>query len=473
MASNQAGWVGAEVGRQPWIVHPPVEWNEDGSDLVVGADGLYEYEEREGLRTVQCGESRGQCPGSRHLSDSVHDSLPQPGRGLDHGARPQDPPGSGEDRGSRRGDGAWLSGCLVRAAARPAQPVLAWERGREMSYELLCIIWFILLNVLLIGYAILDGFDLGVGFLHPFVAKDDTERRLVMNSIGPLWDGNEVWLVTFGGALFAMFPEAYASIFSTFYLPFVLLLFALIFRAVSLEFRSKRTSPAWRSFWDILFFVGSTLAALLFGVAVGALMQGVAISERGDFLGSMLDLVSGFSLAVGLFTVALLAMHGSIYLYMKTEGALQQRLYGWMKGTWYVYVFFFMVVTIWSTMFVPASLQHFRDTPVLWVVPLINVLAIANIMRAIRQERPFYAFISSCLVIAALVILFSANLFPNLVPAVNNAAYNITIINGASSRLTLTIGLIIVAIGMPLVLSYTSLIYWTFRGKVTLGPDSY
>src|SRR5210317_781742 len=151
-----------------------------------------------------------------------------------------------------------------------------------MSYELLCIIWFILLNVLLIGYAILDGFDLGVGFLHPFVAKDDTERRLVMNSIGPLWDGNEVWLVTFGGALFAMFPEAYASIFSTFYLPFVLLLFALIFRAVSLEFRSKRTSPAWRTFWDILFFAGSTLAALLFGVAVGALMQGVAISERGD-----------------------------------------------------------------------------------------------------------------------------------------------------------------------------------------------
>jgi cytochrome bd ubiquinol oxidase subunit II len=271
----------------------------------------------------------------------------------------------------------------------------------------------------------------------------------------------------------AVFPEAYASIFSAFYLPFVLLLFALIFRAVSLEFRSKRTNPAWRTFWDILFFAGSTLAALLFGVAVGALMQGLAISERGDFLGSMLDLVSGFSLAVGLFTVALLAMHGSIYLYMKTEGDLQRRLFGWMKGTWYVYVFFFVVVTIWSTMFVPASLQHFRDTPVLWVVPLINVLAIVNIMRAIRQERPFYAFISSCLVIAALVILFSANLFPNLVPAANNAAYSITIFNGASSRLTLTIGLIIVAIGMPLVLSYTSLIYWTFRGKVALGPDSY
>jgi cytochrome d ubiquinol oxidase subunit II len=342
-----------------------------------------------------------------------------------------------------------------------------------MSFELLVIIWFILLNVLLIGYAILDGFDLGVGILHPFVAKDDTERRLVMNSIGPLWDGNEVWLVTFGGALFAMFPEAYASIFSTFYLPFVLLLFALIFRAVSLEFRSKRISPKWRSFWDVMFFAGSTLAALLFGVAVGALMQGVAISERGDFLGSMLDLISGFSVAVGLFTVALLAMHGSIYLYMKTEGELQQRLYGWMKGTWYVYLALFVVVTIWSTLFVPASLQHFRDTPVLWVVPLLNIVAIANIMRAIKQERPFYAFISSCLTIVALVVLFSAALFPNLVPAVNNPAYSITVFNGASSPLTLKIGLIIVVIGMPLVLSYTTIIYWMFRGKVTLDADSY
>ena len=156
-----------------------------------------------------------------------------------------------------------------------------------MSPELLCIIWFVILNVLLIGYAILDGFDLGVGILHPFVAKTDRERRLVMNSIGPLWDGNEVWLVTFGGALFAMFPNAYASIFSAFYLPFVLLLFALIFRAVSLEFRSKRENPFWRSFWDILFFVGSTLATFLFGVAVGATMQGLELSELGDYQGSM------------------------------------------------------------------------------------------------------------------------------------------------------------------------------------------
>jgi len=342
-----------------------------------------------------------------------------------------------------------------------------------VSSELLCIIWFVILNVLLIGYAILDGFDLGVGILHPFVAKTDRERRLVMNSIGPLWDGNEVWLVTFGGALFAMFPNAYASIFSAFYIPFVLLLFALIFRAVSLEFRSKRQHSFWRKFWDILFFIGSTLAAFLFGVAVGAVMQGLELSELGDYQGTMLDLLSGFSISVGLLTVALLAMHGAIYLYLKTEGDLQQRLVGWMKGTYYLFLALFVIVTFWSVFFVPASLQHFGDYPILWLVPLLNIIAIANIPRAIAKEKPFYAFLSSCCTIAALVFLFSAALFPDLLPATNNTAFSITIYNAASSTLTQKIGLIIVAIGMPMVLSYTTLIYWTFRGKVELTDTSY
>lgn len=342
-----------------------------------------------------------------------------------------------------------------------------------MSSELLCIIWFILLNVLLIGYAILDGFDLGVGILHPFVAKTDVERRLVMNSIGPLWDGNEVWLVTFGGALFAMFPNAYASIFSAFYIPFVALLFALIFRAISLEFRSKRTSKVWRSFWDILFFTGSGLAALLFGVAVGALMQGLNISELGDYQGTMTDLLTGFSIGVGLMTVALLAMHGSIYLYMKTEGELQNRLFFWMKGTYFAFLALFIIVTLWSTLFVPASLQHFGDYPVLWLVPLLNFAAIGNIFRAINKKQPFYAFMSSCFAIAALVFLFSAALYPDLVPAANNPDHSVTIFNGASSPLTQKIGLLIVAIGMPLVVSYTAIIYWTFRGKVQLSENSY
>jgi cytochrome d ubiquinol oxidase subunit II len=342
-----------------------------------------------------------------------------------------------------------------------------------MSPEVLCIIWYVILNILLIGYAILDGFDFGVGILHPFVAKTDHERRIVMNSIGPLWDGNEVWLVTFGGAMFAMFPNAYASIFSAFYLPFVLLLFALIFRAVSLEFRSKRKSSFWRGFWDFLFFLGSTLAALLFGVAVGAVMQGLEISEAGDYLGTFFDMITVFSVLVGLFSVSLFALHGAIYLYLKTEGELQERLVGWIRGTYIVYVAMFVVVTFWSIAFVPASIKHFGDFPVLWLIPIINVAAIYNIHRVMKKGQPLMAFLSSCGTITALVLLFCAALYPNLLPAANNPDYSITIFNGASSVLTQKIGLIIVAIGMPMVLSYTTIIYWTFRGKVVLDEQSY
>jgi cytochrome d ubiquinol oxidase subunit II len=199
-----------------------------------------------------------------------------------------------------------------------------------MSYDTLTIVWFFLLGVLLIGYAILDGFDLGVGIIHPFVAKGDQQRRITMNSIGPLWDGNEVWLVTFGGALFAAFPNAYATVFSGFYSAFMLLLFALIFRAVSLEFRSKVHNRFWRSIWDWCFFGASGVASLLFGVAGGNLIAGLAIDEGGDYTGTMLNQLwsptaGAYPLVVGLMTVALFAMHGGIYLYLKTEGELQER----------------------------------------------------------------------------------------------------------------------------------------------------
>ncbi len=333
MVANQSGWIAAEVGRQPWTVHPPVVWNEAGDDLVTAADGLYQYDESLGLRTSKsfsAAVSRQEAKTSLILFAILYAALTAVwitvlDRKIRTGPEPL-PTATGSEG----------SGVLQAATDRQHSRLSAEQRSRRclVSPEFLCIIWFVILNVLLIGYAILDGFDLGVGILHPFVAKTDPERRLVMNSIGPLWDGNEVWLVTFGGALFAMFPNAYASIFSAFYIPFVLLLFALIFRAVSLEFRSKRTSPFWRGFWDILFFVGSTLATFLFGVAVGAVMQGLQLSELGDYQGTLFDMLSGFSMSVGLFTVALLAMHGSIYLYMKTEGELQQRLFGWMKGTY-------------------------------------------------------------------------------------------------------------------------------------------
>jgi cytochrome d ubiquinol oxidase subunit II len=206
------------------------------------------------------------------------------------------------------------------------------------------IFWFILLGILLAGYAILDGFDLGVGILHLCVRKDE-ERRILMNSIGPLWDGNSVWLVTFGGALFAAFPEAYATVFSGFYTPFMALLFALIFRAVSMEFRSKHDGKAWRASWDIAFSGASILATFLYGVAVGNTLAGMPINENHEFIGSTRDLLRPYPILVGVFAVATFAMHGSIYLYLKTEGPLQQRIHRWMWRTFFLFLTGYIVVS--------------------------------------------------------------------------------------------------------------------------------
>jgi cytochrome d ubiquinol oxidase subunit II len=333
-------------------------------------------------------------------------------------------------------------------------------------------IWFVLLGVLLTGYAILDGFDLGVGILH-LAAKTDEERRLFMNSIGPLWDGNEVWLVTFGGALFAAFPHAYATAFSGFYMAFMILLFALIFRAISLEFRSKLNQPAWRQFWDGSFCVASTLATFLFGVAVGNAMRGMPIGADMEFAGGFLDLLDPYALLVGLLAIATFAMHGSIYLYLKTEGALQQRIHRWMWTTFGIFLVFYLVTTMFTLVDIPLATRNFRKHPWVWIVVILNILAIANIPRAIYLNRPGYAFASSCSTIAALTFLFGVALFPELIHSSLNPDWSLTIYNAASSQKTLGIMLTIAILGMPFVIAYTAVIYWVFRGKVQLGKFSY
>lgn len=332
--------------------------------------------------------------------------------------------------------------------------------------------WFIILGVLLIGYAILDGFDLGVGMLH-LGARNDTERRILMNSIGPLWDGNEVWLVTFGGALFAAFPEAYATVFSGFYLAFMLLLCALIFRAVSMEFRSKRESAAWRKTWDVAFFASSGLATLLFGVAIGNAMMGMPIGAGKEFVGHFLDLLGPYQLLVGLLAVATFAMHGSIYLYLKTEGDLQNRVHGWMWRSFGFFVVMYMATTIATLVSIPTATRNFEEYPLAWVVVGLNILAVANIPRAIHLRRPGYAFVSSASTIAALTFLFGVALFPNLVLSSLGPEWNITIYNAASSQKTLGIMRTIAFIGMPFVLAYTFIIYRVFKGKVEMGKFSY
>jgi cytochrome d ubiquinol oxidase subunit II len=333
-------------------------------------------------------------------------------------------------------------------------------------------LWFVLLGVLLTGYAILDGFDLGVGILHLVVNKD-AERRILMNSIGPLWDGNEVWLVTFGGALFAAFPHAYATAFSGFYTAFMVLLFALIFRAVSMEFRSKREGAAWRKFWDISFCLASAVATLLFGVAVGNAMRGMPIGADMEFQGRFLDLLHPYALLVGLLAVATFAMHGAIYLHLKTEGELQRRVHGWMWRAFGFFLVLYIFTTMYTLVDVPLALRNFRAHPWAWGVVVLNVLAIANIPRAIHLDKPAYAFASSCATIAALTFLFGVALFPDLIHSSLRPQWSLNIYNAAASTKTLGIMAVIAALGMPFVLAYTAVVYWVFRGKVQLGKFSY
>ena len=332
--------------------------------------------------------------------------------------------------------------------------------------------WFILVGVLFAGYAMLDGFDLGIGALHLFT-KEDQERRVMLNAIGPVWDGNEVWLVTGGGALFAAFPNVYATVFSGFYLALYLLLAALIFRAVAIEFRGKRPERWWRQTWDIGFSVGSILSSLLIGVALGNIAWGIPIDEHGEFTGTFLGLLKPYPLLVGVTTVALFMMHGAIYGVMKTEGALHDKLRGWAMNSIIFFVICATTLTMATLLYVPHLAARVRGNPWLFSVALANMLAIANIPREFHHGNDGRAFLSSCAAIVTLMALFALNIFPNLVYSQPDPGNSLNIYNAASSSKTLGIMLVIACIGLPVVLAYTVSIYWIFRGKVKLDRMSY
>ena len=333
-------------------------------------------------------------------------------------------------------------------------------------------IWFVLVGVLFTGYAMLDGFDLGIGALHLFT-RTDQERRVMLNAIGPVWDGNEVWLVTGGGALFAAFPNVYATAFSGFYLALMLLLASLIFRAVAIEFRSKRPELWWRRLWDFSFAGGSILSSLLIGTALGNLAWGVPVDARGEFAGTFLGLLTPYPLLVGLTTLALFMMHGAIYGVMKTEGELHDRLRAWALRGIIFFVICAVTLTMATLLYVPHMAARVRANPWLFTVALANMLAIANIPREFHHGRDGRAFISSCGAIITLMALFALNLYPHLIYSLPAPENSLTIYNAASSPKTLGIMLIIAAIGIPVVVAYTVSIYWIFRGKVKLDRMSY
>lgn len=333
-------------------------------------------------------------------------------------------------------------------------------------------IWFLLVGILFTGYAILDGFDLGVGALH-LLTSNDTERRIMINAIGPVWDGNEVWLVTGGGALFAAFPEVYATAFSGFYMALMLLLFSLIFRAAAIEFRSKKEAPAWRQFWDVSFSLSSIVSALLIGVALGAVAWGVPLTAGHEYLGGLLGLIHPYSIMVGVTTVALFMMHGAIYTAMKTEGELHDKAQGWINNTIIFFIICYATTTMATLLYLPHMSANIRAYPIFFILPLLNMLAIANIPREIHKNRHFRAFLSSCAAMAALLALFALGMYPDLILSIPEGANSLNIHNSASSARTLEIMLIIACLGMPLVISYTLSIYWIFRGKVKLTKSSY
>jgi cytochrome d ubiquinol oxidase subunit II len=333
-------------------------------------------------------------------------------------------------------------------------------------------IWFFLVGALFTGYAILDGFDLGVGALH-LLTRTDEERRLSINAIGPVWDGNEVWLVTGGGALFAAFPEVYATVFSGFYVAFFLFLAALIFRAVAIEFRSKLPMRWWRTMWDASFSLGSLVAGLLLGVALGNIAWGIPLDERGVFIGTFVGLLHPYALLTGVTTVALFMMHGSIYLHLKTDGEMQQRVRGWIRPCLIFFVVSYAVLTMATLIYVPRASAAVREDPSLFIVVVLSILAIANIPREIFFQREGRAFLSSCATVILVLALFGLNTFPELVHSNPLPENSLTAYNGASSQTTLRIMLIIAAVGMPLVVAYTVSIYWVFRGKTRLTETSY
>ncbi len=334
-------------------------------------------------------------------------------------------------------------------------------------------IWFVLVGLLLTGYAILDGFDLGTGPLLLCLRRDE-DRRILLNAIGPIWNGNEVWLVTGGGALFAAFPNVYATVFSGFYDAFMLLLFALIFRATAIEFRSQKPGASWRRGWDVAFGVSSLVSALLIGVATGNVIWGIPMDARHDFIGNFLTLLNPYSLLVGVTTVALMVMHANLYLVLKTGGELQERLKRWTRRTVPAYLVCFIVLNGVTLLTCPHLHAVMKSRSMLLGLLIgVALLVTFNIPRQVRLGNEGRAFLSSCLSIATLMMLLGATLFPYLVIARPDVANSLDIHNGASTAKSLGFMFVVALIGVPIVLAYTASIYYVFRGKVVLTEESY
>ncbi len=336
-------------------------------------------------------------------------------------------------------------------------------------------IWFVLIGVLIVGYAIFDGFDLGVGMLYPFLGKSEEDKATMRLAVGPVWDGNEVWLLTAGGAMFAAFAPVYATVFSGFYLAMMLLLFALIFRAASLEFRS--VDPQWLKLWDASFFGGSAVASLLFGVATGNIVRGIPIDTSGEFAGNFFTLLNPYSVLMGVFAVCWFLLQGSSWLSVKTTGPLLERSKKVRKGSLIATAVMLAVMTAATALLVPRAFNATVAAPLGWGFIVLAIASLVWAWVAAARGTDLQAFYASSLAALTWVGIWAVSIFPALVPAVQETGWiagaatdapdrALTIANSQGSQLTLTVMLIIAAIGVPLVLFYFALIYKTYAGRI-------
>jgi cytochrome d ubiquinol oxidase subunit II len=329
-------------------------------------------------------------------------------------------------------------------------------------------LWFILIAVLYIGFFVLEGFDFGVGMLLPFLGKDDTQRRVIINTIGPHWDANEVWLLTAGGATFAAFPQWYATLFSGFYLPLFLLLIALILRGVAFEFRSKDDNPTWRAAWDWAIFIGSLLPALLLGVAFANLVRGVPIDGQMQYVGGFFNLLNPYALIAGVTTIAVFLFHGAIFLQMKASGEVQARAQALSRRLWLpasALQFLLMIATYIFT----GILERLGLNP--GIIPVTGVAAMLASGYFVRKDRPGWAFVLTSVSIAFALVTMFLIMFPDVMISSLDPAWSLTIYNASSSDYTLRTMTVVTLIFLPFVLAYQAWSYWIFRQRVSGKPE--
>ncbi|MDN8617625.1 cytochrome d ubiquinol oxidase subunit II [Variovorax ginsengisoli] len=371
-----------------------------------------------------------------------------------------------------------------------------------ISYEVLRLVWWLLLGVLLVGFAVMDGFDLGAGMLLPFAGRNDLERRVIINSVGPVWEGNQVWLILGGGAIFAAWPQLYAVSFSGFYIAMFAILVALILRPVAFKFRGKRDEPAWRARWDWALFIGGFVPALIFGVAMGNVLRGVPFRFNPDmhifYDGTFFGLLNPFALLCGLVSVAMLAMHGAAWLQLKTQGPVAQRAraYGSVAAAATIVLYALAGFALWKfvdgfrvTSALPADgpsnpllktvevhssawFANYEAHPWLYVVPGLGLAGALVALLGLRMRAELMTFVASALSIAGIILSVGVSMFPFILPSTIDPRASLTVFDSSSSHLTLFIMLVVTAIFIPIIVAYTSWVYAVLRGKVDAAAIS-